>query len=310
MFPPTPQAIAAAADALRAGRMVGLPTETVYGLAVDAGDPHAVAALYQAKGRPRFNPLIAHVTDRAAARKEGVLEPLAERLAEAFWPGPLTLVVPRAPGGRACDLATAGLPTIGLRAPAHAVAQAVLAAFGGPVAAPSANRSGAPSPTTAAHVEAAFGDVAALVLDGGPCAVGIESAVVAVADGRATLLRLGGLARETLEAVAGPLLFPGALDKAAPASPGMVLRHYAPDAPVRLSATAARPGEVLIGFGAVAGDMNLSATGDLAEAAANLFAMLRAADALKPAAGIAVAAIPQQGLGEAINDRLERAARG
>jgi L-threonylcarbamoyladenylate synthase len=304
-------AIAEAAAALSRGELVGLPTETVYGLGADATHGKAVSRIFSAKGRPHFNPLISHVADVHAARREGVFSPLALKLAEAFWPGPLTLVVPRAAGGSVCDLACAGLPTLGLRVPAHPVMLALLALFGRPVAAPSANVSGRPSPTCAAHVEEEFGDQLACVLDGGPSAIGLESAIVAVEDERATLLRLGGLSREALEAVAGPLLVPEMVDKAAPPAPGMVLRHYAPDAPVRLDVMAPRPGEFWIGFGpdCAGADANLSPAGDLREAAANLFAFLRAADARRPKA-IAFAPIPAIGLGEAIQDRLRRASHG
>jgi L-threonylcarbamoyladenylate synthase len=304
--PPTPEAIADAATQLRAGGLVGLPTETVYGLAADATNGAALAAVFALKGRPRFNPLIAHVADRAAADWIALFDPLAARLAEAFWPGPLTLVLPRRPGG-VHDLATAGLDTVAVRVPAHPVAQSLLTAFGGPVAAPSANRSGHVSPTTAGHVADEFGADLPLILDGGACTVGLESTVVATAGGAATLLRAGGLARAELEAVAGPVRLGG--DAGAPTAPGQLLKHYAPAAPVRLGAVDATPGEVLIGFGSVVGDLTLSASGDIREAAANLFAALRAADARKPA-GIAVAAIPMDGLGEAIHDRLVRAARG
>lgn len=310
VLPPDPAAVRAAAAALRAGRLVGLPTETVYGLAGDATSPQAVAAIYAAKGRPAFNPLISHVASLADAEAEGVFEPLARRLAAAFWPGPLTLVVPRRDGGRVCDLACAGLGTVALRVPAHPVAQAVLAAVGRPLAAPSANRSGRPTPTTAQHVAEELGDAVALILDAGPAPVGLESAVVAVDGDRATLLRVGGLDRAALEAVVGsPLLAPGAAERAAPASPGMVLRHYAPDTPVRLDVVVARPGELHLGFGDVAGSpgFSLSERGDVVEAAARLFALIRAADALHPA-GIAVAPVPHHGLGEAINERLARAA--
>jgi L-threonylcarbamoyladenylate synthase len=310
ILPPEPHAIQSAAEALLAGRLVGLPTETVYGLAGDATNAQAVAAIYAAKGRPAFNPLISHVADLAAAEVEGVFEPLARRLAEAFWPGPLTLVVPRKAGGRVCDLACAGLGTIALRVPGHPVAQAVLAEAGRPLAAPSANRSGRPTPTTAEHVAAELGDAVALILDAGPARVGLESAVVAVQGGQATLLRVGGLERAQIEAVVGgPLLAPGAAERAAPASPGMVLRHYAPDTTLRLNVTSAAPGELHLGFDAVAGTpgFSLSEAGDVVEAAARLFALIRAADALKPTA-IAVAPVPLDGLGEAINERLERAA--
>lgn len=300
---------ARAAAALARGDLVGLPTETVYGLGADATQADAVAKIFAAKGRPHFNPLISHVASLEAAEALGVFSPLARKMAHAFWPGPLSLVVPRQADCAVCDLACAGLDTIALRVPAHPLMQEVLRAFGKPVAAPSANISGRPSPTTADHVRAEFGDRLALVLDGGPSAVGLESAVVAVLGERATLLRLGGLTREALEAVAGPLLTPDASAKAAPASPGMILRHYAPQAPVRLNATHAQPGEVMIGFGPgyEGAAFNLSPSGDLTEAAAHLFAMLRAADALNPTA-IVIAPIPKTGLGEAIADRLARAA--
>lgn len=300
---------ARAAAALARGDLVGLPTETVYGLGADATQADAVAKIFAAKGRPHFNPLISHVASLEAAEALGVFSPLARKMAHAFWPGPLSLVVPRQADCEVCDLACAGLDTIALRVPAHPLMQEVLRAFGKPVAAPSANISGRPSPTTADHVRAEFGDRLALVLDGGPSAVGLESAVVAVLGDRATLLRLGGLTREALEAVAGPLLTPDASAKAAPASPGMILRHYAPQAPVRLNATHAQPGDVMIGFGPgyEGAAFNLSPTGDLTEAAAHLFAMLRAADALNPTA-IVIAPIPKTGLGEAIADRLARAA--
>ncbi len=301
--------VRAAAAALARGDLVGLPTETVYGLGADATNAEAVARIFAAKGRPHFNPLISHVASLEAAEALGVFSPLARKLAEAFWPGPLSLVVPRQTDCAVCDLACAGLNTIALRVPSHPLMQQVLRAFGKPVAAPSANVSGRPSPTTAGHVLEEFGDKVTLVLDGGPSAVGLESAVVAVTGDQATLLRLGGLSRAALEAVAGPLLAPDATAKAAPASPGMVLRHYAPRAPVRLHGSSAEAGEVMIGFGPGydRADFNLSPAGDLVEAAANLFAMLRAADALNPTA-IVIATIPETGLGEAIADRLRRAA--
>jgi L-threonylcarbamoyladenylate synthase len=301
--------IDAACAALHTGQLVGLPTETVYGLAGDATNPLAVARIYDAKGRPQFNPLISHVPDYAAAQGQGLFSPLAEKLAHAFWPGPLTLVVPRHDRSTVCDLACAGLTTIALRVPNHPVSLALLQAYGAPLAAPSANLSGRPSPTTADHVRAELGNKVALVLDGGPCEVGLESAVIAVDGDQATLLRLGGLTRAQIEAISGPLLAPQVGSLSAPPSPGMLLRHYAPTAPVRLNAREALEGEVLIGFGAMACDFNLSAAGDLQEAAANLFAYLRQADARAPKA-IAIAPIPETGLGEAINDRLERAARG
>jgi L-threonylcarbamoyladenylate synthase len=291
---------------LRGGDLVILPTETVYGLAADAADPRAVAAIFEAKGRPRFNPLIAHVTGLNAAEALAVLDGRAKALIDAFWPGPLTIVAPARADCAVCDLARAGLDSVALRAPAHPLALALLAAFGGPVVAPSANRSGRPSPTTFADAVEETGFAVGAALDGGPCAVGLESTVVGLLDGQARLLRPGSVTRDQIEAVVGPL---AEADAEAGRSPGRLSLHYAPDAPVRLNAAAAREDEVLIGFGAVAGEarFNLSANGDLTQAAANLFAYLRAADRLKPT-GIAVAPIPGHGLGEAINDRLRRAA--
>jgi L-threonylcarbamoyladenylate synthase len=304
-------AVDAAVSVLLAGELIGLPTETVYGLGGDATNPLAVAAIYEAKGRPSFNPLISHIASIEAAQREGVFSPLALKLANAFWPGPLTLVVPHHHGTSVCDLACAGLATVALRVPAHDLTLEVLAAFGRPVAAPSANISGRPSPTTAEHVYGEMGDKVNMVLDGGPCGVGLESAVVAVSGPHATLLRLGGLARADIEAVSGPLLSPTTSDLSAPASPGMVLRHYAPNAPVLLNQLSSSDGAILIGFGAIEDDpaFNLSPSGDVKEAAAQLFAVLRAADACNPTA-IYIAPIPSLGLGEAINDRLNRAADG
>ncbi len=299
-----PEAIARAAAILSEGGLVAMPTETVYGLAADAGNGAAVARLYSAKGRPRFNPLIAHVTGIEMATTLVQWPELADALARAFWPGPLTLVLPRLDNAAICDLANAGLNSIAIRAPGHAGAQALLSAFGGPLVAPSANPSGRVSPTTARHVSDGLGDKLDLILDGGPCTVGLESTVIAILDGRATLLRPGGLERARIEAVTGPLAIAGHSD--APASPGMLASHYAPRAALRLNALAAGPGEVLLGFGAIDGDLNLSTSGDLAEAAARLFAALREMDA-RGAKRIAVAPIPDEGLGEAINDRLKRA---
>jgi L-threonylcarbamoyladenylate synthase len=303
---PEDREIARAAEALRAGGLVILPTETVYGLAADAADPRAVAAVYQAKGRPSFNPLIAHVADVAAARRIGRFDSRAEQLADAFWPGPLTLVLPVADERAVCDLARAGLDTVAVRAPAHPLAHAVLQAFGGPVVAPSANRSGRPSPTTFADAVEETGQAAAAALDGGPCRVGLESTVVALLD-EARLLRPGSITRGEIEALIGPL---AEAEADARRSPGRLARHYAPNAPVRLEAAAPHAGEAFLAFGpwpAGEGVWNLSPAGDLAEAAANLFAWLRAADRSGPS-GIAVAPIPSEGLGEAINDRLRRAA--
>jgi L-threonylcarbamoyladenylate synthase len=297
--------IARAAAALRAGGLVIVPTETVYGLAAAAADARAVAAVYEAKGRPSFNPLIAHVADVADARLIARFDARAEALAARFWPGPLTLVLPVADPAAVCDLARAGLETVAVRAPAHPVAHALLQAFGGPVVAPSANRSGRPSPTTFADALEETGGCAAVALDGGSCAIGLESTVVALLNAP-RLLRPGAVTREEIEAVIGPL---SAAEADAKRSPGRLARHYAPNLPVRLEATAPRAGEAYLGFGpeTAPGPWNLSPSGDLREAAANLFAFLRDADR-SGARGIAIAPIPHEGLGEAINDRLRRAA--
>lgn len=301
----TDDPVRAATRALAAGDLVILPTETVYGLAADAGQPQAVARIFEAKGRPRFNPLISHVADAVAAERIAVFDDAARRLAEAFWPGPLTIVAPWREGSAVCDLARAGLDSIAVRVPGHARARAVLDAFGAPVVAPSANRSGRPSPTTYADAMEETGASAATGLDGGSCAVGVESTVVSVLGGAVALLRPGSVTREEIEAVVGPLSETG--DGAR--SPGRLTRHYAPQAPVRLNATEAGEGEILLGFGAAQGDARwaLSGADDLREAATNLFRLLREADRQTPA-GIAVAPIPSTGLGEAINDRLKRAA--
>ncbi|WP_132085572.1 L-threonylcarbamoyladenylate synthase [Caulobacter sp. BK020] len=299
--------VAAAAQALAGGGLVLLPTETVYGLGADASNPAAVAAIFEAKGRPRFNPLIAHVHDAEAAARIAAFDDRAQALAAAFWPGPLTIVAPIRDAAAVCDLARAGLDTVAIRVPGHPLSRAVLAAFGGAVVAPSANRSGRPSPTTFADAFAETGDKADAALDGGPCAVGLESTVVAVLDGPVRLLRPGAVTRAQLEAVVGPL---AQADDDARRSPGRLALHYAPDAPVRIDAAAPREGEAFLAFGPWPdgeGVFNLSPTADLAEAAANLFAFLRAADRVRPTA-IAVAPIPDEGLGEAINDRLRRAA--
>lgn len=281
-----------------------MPTETVYGLAADAGNARAVAAVYEAKGRPSFNPLIAHVADVAMARRIARFDDRAEALARAFWPGPLTLVLPVADEQAVCDLARAGLDTVAVRAPRHPLAQALIEAVGGPVVAPSANRSGRPSPTTYADAVEETGSATAAALDGGACRIGLESTVVALLD-QARLLRPGAVTRAQIEAVIGPL---SEAEADAKRSPGRLARHYAPNAPVRLGVTEPASGEAWLSFGpAGTGPFNLSPMGDLAEAAANLFAYLRAADRTNPM-GIAVAPIPDEGLGEAINDRLKRAA--
>ena len=294
-----------AARALANGALILLPTETVYGLGADAGNAEAVAAIFAAKGRPRFNPLISHVADAEAAARIGAFDETAHALAKAFWPGPLTLVTPIRDASRVCDLARAGLDSVAIRVPAHPTASAVLAAFGGPVVAPSANRSGRPSPTTFADAVEETGFAVAAAVDGGDCQVGLESTVVSVLDGRAALLRPGAVTREQIEAVVGPLAGGGQGHR----SPGRLTLHYAPDAPVRIEATAARAGEILLGFGPGVGDprWSLSPSGDPAQAAANLFRLLREADRQRPV-GIAVSPVPQTGLGEAINDRLRRAA--
>ena len=264
-----------------------------------------MAAVYEAKGRPSFNPLIAHVADVEGARRVAVLDGRAEALAAAFWPGPLTIVAPVRDASAVCDLARAGLDTVAVRVPGHPLSRALLAAFGGPVVAPSANRSGRPSPTRYADAVEETGDRAAAALDGGPCTVGLESTVVALLPGEpARLLRPGSVTRAELEAIIGPL---AEAEADAKRSPGRLALHYAPDAPVRINETTAAAGEAFLAFGPSDSPFNLSPTRDLAEAAANLFAMLRAADRTKPTA-IVVAPIPDEGLGEAINDRLKRAA--
>jgi len=297
--------ITEAAAALKTGGLVILPTETVYGLAADAGDAQAVAKVFEAKGRPAFNPLIAHVADITTARRIAVFEARAEALVARFWPGPLTLVLPLADEAAVCDLARAGLDTVAVRAPGHPMARALLQVFGGPLVAPSANRSGRPSPTTFADAWEETGGAATAGLDGGPCVIGLESTVVALLD-RPRLLRPGAVTRAEIEAVIGPLAEAQADAKR---SPGRLTRHYAPTLPLRLDVEEPRADEVWLGFGPRGGaGFNLSAEGDLAEAAANLFAYLRAADRADGATGIAVAPIPDTGLGEAINDRLRRAA--
>jgi L-threonylcarbamoyladenylate synthase len=305
--------IAAAAELLRAGGLVALPTETVYGLAADASDDRAVASIYAAKERPSFNPLISHLPDVDAARRQGLFDAPALALAKAFWPGPLTLVVPASGSCTVCSLARAGLDSVALRVPSHPVARAVLQVAGRPIAAPSANRSGRVSPTQADHVLADLEGRIDAVLDAGPTAVGVESSIVACLGGAPRLLRPGGVPRAALEAAIGQTLVIIEEGGAAPIAPGLLASHYAPRAAVRLDADTPRPGEAWLGFGpepngtlpALA--FNLSPAGDLTEAAANLFAAMRRLDDQSPAT-IAVAPIPMHGLGEAINDRLRRAA--
>jgi len=310
VFKADSQAIEAAARCLAAGGLVAFPTETVYGLGADAGNGEAIARLYAAKGRPAFNPLIAHVADIETARRLGRFDATAERLAAAFWPGPLTLVLPRLPGRAIADLALAGLDSVALRVPAHPVARALLKAFGGPVVAPSANRSGHVSPTSAAHVLADLRGRIDMVIDAGPCPIGVESTIVACLD-VPTLLRPGGVARAEIERALGRALEVAPLEPAAPLAPGMLASHYAPKARLRLDAEAPQPGEALLAFGPApqfsGPTLNLSPRGDLIEAAANLFSHLRALDA-SGVNCIAVMRLPHEGLGEAINDRLARAA--
>jgi L-threonylcarbamoyladenylate synthase len=300
------EATAEAARVLAAGGLVAFPTETVYGLGTDATNGEAVARLYAAKGRPDFNPLIAHIGDLTAAARLGRFDTVAQRLAEKFWPGPLTLVLPKTPDCTVAALATAGLDTVALRMPAHPVARDILSKFGKPIVAPSANRSGHVSPTTAAHVLADLRGRIDVIIDGGTSPVGLESSIVACI-GEPALLRPGGLPREQIEAALGRKL-EEAEQNEAPQAPGMLASHYAPKARLRINKAKAEAGELLLGFGPAPGAaLNLSPRGDLVEAAANLFAHLRALDA-KGAKIIAVMPIPRQGLGEAINDRLERAA--
>jgi L-threonylcarbamoyladenylate synthase len=312
----TNEAIERAAQALTRGEIVAFPTETVYGLGANALDARAVAKIFAAKERPRFNPLIVHVLGVGEAEAYVVVNDTARRLMCAFWPGPLSLVLKRRAGCAIPDLVSADLDTIALRAPSDRIARALLQAAKLPIAAPSANRSGRISPTTAAHVDAELGDLPAMILDGGPCSMGLESTILGVADEAVTLLRLGALPRDEVEKVLGhQLAEPDA--GAGPASigvdsPGQLAVHYAPATPLRLDADETRQGEALLAFGPEAPDfegpmINLSPRGDLTEAAVNFFAALRSLDA-RGAEAIAVMPIPKQGLGEAINDRLQRAA--
>ena len=303
---PTEDGLARAAAIFHAQGLVAMPTETVYGLAADARSDLAVAAVFAAKNRPHFNPLIVHLPDLAAVHRYATVPPEAEMLAAAFWPGPLTMVLPLRADAGLSPLVTAGLSTVAIRVPAHPVARDLLQVFGGPLAAPSANPSGRTSPTRAAHVLAGLGGRIAAVLEGGACAVGVESTILAL-DGHASLLRPGGVAVEDIERILGhAVLLP--TDPATPKAPGQLASHYAPEAAVRLNVTSPRAGEVYVGFGSQ-GALTLSAGADLIEAAANLFHILREADALAgPNGAIAFAPIPETGLGRAINDRLRRAA--
>ncbi|MFL6727483.1 MAG: L-threonylcarbamoyladenylate synthase [Sphingomicrobium sp.] len=296
VLPFSSDSIAEAARLILAGDGVAVPTETVYGLAADATNAEAVARIYQAKGRPSFNPLIVHVPDLAEAQRIGVFNDLAQSLAEEHWPGPLTLVVPLRENAGIASMVTAGLPTIGLRLPAHPAMQALLRAVGRPLAAPSANASGAISPTRAEHVLKSLGGRISLIIDGGPTDRGLESTIVAATGGPLRLLRPGPVQVDAAATKGGKI-----------EAPGQLASHYAPSKPLRLNANSGGPDEYLIGFGEVTGDANLSRSGDLVEAAARLFDLLFEADAsAKPR--IAVARVPLDGLGAAINDRLRRAA--
>ena len=311
IIPANPEALNTAAAALKSGRLVAFPTETVYGLGADATQELAVARIFAAKNRPQFNPLIIHVSDVATAEQLVTFTPIARRLAQAFWPGPLTLVLPRTATCPVSLLAGAGLDSLAIRIPAHPIARALLKVSGCPLAAPSANRSGRVSPTTADHVAGEeFGPDVVMILDGGACQVGIESTVLDLTIST-TLLRPGGIPLEDLIATIGDIRI-ATEDSAAPRSPGMMERHYAPSRPLRLNARETLQGEVLLGFGPTApptAALNLSAAGDVVEAASNLFAMIRHLD--RPnISGIAIMPIPITGLGQAINDRLRRAARG
>ena len=296
VLPFTDETIAEAARLVLAGEPVAVPTETVYGLAADATNAQAVARIYEAKGRPSFNPLIVHVNDLAAAERTGVFDDEARRLAERHWPGPLTLVVPLRQQSGIASIVTAGLPTIGLRVPNHPAMQALLRAVGRPLAAPSANASGSISPTRAEHVRKSLGGRISLIVDGGPTERGLESTIVAATGGPLRLLRPGPIEVDA-EVTSGERI----------EAPGQLASHYAPSKPVRLNAASAEADEYLIGFGPVAGDASLSSSGDLVEAAARMFELLHRADASdKPR--IAIALVPNRGLGVAINDRLRRAA--
>jgi L-threonylcarbamoyladenylate synthase len=310
--PATAAVIADACRILGAGGLVAIPTETVYGLAADATNDRAVARIFEAKDRPHFNPLIVHYASLDDVRRDVEWDDAAARLAERFWPGPLTLVLRRRPDCRVALLASAGLDTLAVRVPDHAVARAVIESFGRPLAAPSANRSGEVSPTTAEHVRTSMGRSVDLIIDGGPCRVGVESTVLDLSAAPPAILRPGGLPREAIEAIMGPVGDDDGGSDDRPRSPGRMLRHYATARPLHLEARDVGADEALLAFGPVAprgarSTLNLSPTRDLVEAAANLFAMLRALDRPDHAA-IAVMPIPDAGLGRAINDRLRRAA--
>ena len=305
VYPADAAGIAAAADVLRAGGLVAVPTETVYGLAARADSAPAVAQIYRAKGRPDFNPLIVHIPDLAAAERIAIFDERARQLAAAFWPGALTMVLPLREGAEIAPAVTAGLPTVALRCPAHPAMRAVLAATQLPLAAPSANRSGGVSPSRAEHVAESLGSAVGLVLDGGPCAAGIESTIVALRDGGWQVLRPGPITGEQIAALLGAPLQPEG--SAGIEAPGQLASHYSPGKPVRLNAECAGPDEFMIGFGEVAGHVSLSPNGDLAEAASRLYDCLHAAQRATQKR-IAIAKVPDEGIGAAINDRLGRAA--
>ena len=305
VVPADDAAITAAAELIHAGQIVAIPTETVYGLAADAQNADAVARIYAAKGRPDFNPLIVHVASKAAAEKLAIFNALADRIADHFWPGPLTLVLPLQPDAPVARAVTAGLSTIAIRCPAHPVMQALLAKTGVSLAAPSANPSGSVSPTRAAHVLTGLGGAVPMILDGGPCAAGLESTIVAIREDCWEILRPGPVTADEIEKVAGSA--PLTTSNGAIEAPGQLASHYAPAKAVRLNAIAAEPHEWFIGFGSLNGDDNLAPSSDLAQAAANLFEALHKADA-SAARSIAIAPIPNEGIGIAINDRLARAA--
>ncbi len=304
--------ISIVAEHLRGGGLAAFPTETVYGLGGDALDENAVAAIFAAKGRPQFNPLIVHVENIERAKEFGVFNEVATKLAQNFWPGPLTLVVPRVEGCQISLLASAGLDSLAIRVPAHPLAQELLREFGGPLVAPSANPSGQISPTSARHVMAGLDGKIDMVLDGGQCSVGLESTIVSCLGDRPVILRHGGLVRTDIEAALGIEVLSGTDDKAALTAPGQLTSHYAPNAEMRLNAQSLQAGEALLGFGDVESlqtqvSLNLSRLGNVQEAAANLFSMMCQLDEMG-VQKIAVSPIPNVGLGEAINDRLKRAA--
>lgn len=306
IVPADPTGIAKAAALLRAGELVAVPTETVYGLAARADSEDAVAAIYRAKGRPSFNPLIVHVASSEQAEQIALFDDRARKLAQAFWPGALTLVLPLRADARIASAVTAGLATIALRCPAHMAMRALLSKVGLPLAAPSANRSGGVSPTTAEHVAASLAGRIPLVLDGGACSAGLESTIVALRDnGTWQLLRLGPIDAAQISAILGSA--PDVMTRPEIEAPGQLASHYSPGKPVRLDASMAAADEFLIGFGSVPGEVSLSPSGDPAEAAARLYACLHLA-AAAPQPKVAVAPIPDQGIGAALNDRLRRAA--